>query len=54
MEKVGLKNSAADPCLFYRTHEDSFLYTAIYVDDGLVVGNKNEETSVFRATARGI
>jgi len=47
MEKAGLKNSTADPCLFYRTHEDSFLYTAIYVDDGLVVGNKDEEIEVF-------
>jgi hypothetical protein len=43
MEKAELKNSAADPCLFYRKHEDSFLYIAIYVDDGLVVGNKDGE-----------
>jgi len=43
MEKAGLKNSTADPCLFYRKYEDSFLYIAIYVDDGLVVGNKDEE-----------
>jgi len=41
MEKARLKNSSADPCLFYRMHEDSFLYTAIYVDDGLVIGNKD-------------
>jgi hypothetical protein len=55
MEKAGLQNSTADPCLFYGTHEDSFLYIAIYVDDGLVVGNKDEEIEVFfRATARGI
>jgi len=47
MEKAGLKNSTADPCLFYCTHEDSLLCTAIYVDDGLVVGNKDEETEVF-------
>jgi len=47
MEKAGLKNSTADPCLFYRKHEDSFLYIAIYVDDGLVVGNKDEEIEVF-------
>jgi hypothetical protein len=43
MEKAGLKNSPADPCLFYRTHEGSFLYIAIYVDDGLVVGNRDKE-----------
>jgi hypothetical protein len=43
MEKDGLKNSTADPCLFYHTHGDTFLYIAIYVDDGLVVGNKDEE-----------
>jgi len=47
MEKAGLKNGAADPCLFYRTHEDSFLYIAISVDDGLVVDNKGEEIEVF-------
>jgi hypothetical protein len=46
-EKAGLKNSTADPCLFYRTQEDSFLNVAIYVDDGLVVGNKDEEIEVF-------
>jgi hypothetical protein len=47
MEKAGLKDSTADPCLFYCTNEDSFLYIAIYVDDGLVVGNKDEEIEVF-------
>ena len=47
MEKAELRNNTADPCLFYRTHEDSFLYIAIYVDDGLVVGNKDEEIEVF-------
>ena len=47
MEKAGLKNSTADPCLFYHTHEDSFLCIAIYVDDGLIVGNKDEEIEVF-------
>jgi hypothetical protein len=47
MVKTGLKNSTTDPCLFYRTHEDIFLYIAIYVDDGLVVDNKDEEIEVF-------
>jgi len=47
MEKAGLKNSTADTCPFYRTHEDSFLYIALYVDDGLVIGNKDEEIEVF-------
>jgi hypothetical protein len=28
-------------------HEDHFLYIAIYVDNGLVVGNKDEEIEVF-------
>ena len=37
----------ADPCLFYRTHEDSFLYVAIYVDDGLVIGNKPKKMKRF-------
>jgi hypothetical protein len=47
MEKGGVKNSTADPCILYRTHEDSFLCVAIYVDDGLVVVNKDEEIDVF-------
>jgi hypothetical protein len=47
MKKAGWKNSTFGPCLFYHTHEDSFLYIAIYVDDGLVVGNKDEEIEVF-------
>jgi len=47
MEKTGLKNSTADPFLFYHTHEDGFIYIAIYVDDVLVVGNKDEEIEVF-------
>jgi len=47
VEKAGMKNSTADPYLLYRTHEDSFLYIAIYVHDGLVVGNKDEGTEVF-------
>jgi hypothetical protein len=42
-----LKNSTADPCLFYCTYGDSFLYIAIYVDDGPVVGNKDEEIEIF-------
>jgi hypothetical protein len=28
MKKAGLKNSTADPCLFYRTREDSFLFSS--------------------------
>jgi hypothetical protein len=47
MEKAGLENITADPCLFYRTHEDGFLYIAIYADDGLVAGNNDEEIEVF-------
>jgi hypothetical protein len=47
MEKVGVENSIADPCLFYRTHEDSFFCVAIYVDDGLVVVNKDEGSDVL-------
>ena len=47
MEKAGLKNSTADPCLFYRIHEDSFLYIAIYANGGFVIGNKDEEIEAF-------
>jgi hypothetical protein len=28
MEKAGLKNSTAEPCLFYCMHEDSFLFSS--------------------------
>jgi hypothetical protein len=47
MEKAGLKNSTADPCLFYHMHKDSFLYVGIYVDGGIVIVNKDEEIKVF-------
>jgi len=47
MEKAELRNNTSDPWLFYRTHEDSFLSFAIYVDDGLVIANKDEEIEVF-------
>ena len=47
MKKAGLKDRTVDPCLCYRTHEDSYLYITIYVDDGLVVGNKDGEIEVF-------
>jgi hypothetical protein len=47
MEKVGLKSTTVDPCLFYGTHENSFLCVAIYVDERLVVCNKDAEIEVF-------
>jgi hypothetical protein len=47
MKKAGMKNSTADHCLFYRKHEGIFLFIAISVDDGLVVGNNDEEIEVF-------
>ena len=47
MEKCGLKNKTADPCLFYRLHKDSDLYIGIYVDGGLVIVNKDEEIEAF-------
>jgi hypothetical protein len=46
-KEAGLKKSTADPCLFYRTDENSFLYIAIYVDDVLVVGNKVKKSKYF-------
>lgn len=46
MKKAGLKNSTADPCLFYRNHDGTVLYVAIYVVDGLV-GNNEEEVQRF-------
>jgi hypothetical protein len=47
VERAGLKNSTADPRLFYCTHDDNFLYVAIYADDGFVAGNRDEEIEVF-------
>jgi Reverse transcriptase (RNA-dependent DNA polymerase). len=46
LKQAGMKNSTANRCLFSLTHDDSFLY-AIYVDDELVVGSKDEETELF-------
>jgi len=47
MEKVGLKSITVDPCVFYGTHENSFLSVAIYADERLVVFNKDAEIEVF-------
>lgn len=47
MKKAGLENITADPCLFYRNHDGIVLYVAIYVDDGLVVGNNEKEVQKF-------
>jgi hypothetical protein len=47
MKKAGLKNSTVDPCMFYHTNEGSSLYVSIYVNDGLIVGNKDEEIKGF-------
>jgi len=47
MEKAGLKNITVDPSLFYGTKEDNFLCVAMYVYDGIVVSNKDEEIEVF-------
>ena len=40
--------TAQQTCLFYRTHEESFLYDAMYIDDGLIIGNKDEEFEMFQ------
>lgn len=42
-----MKNSSADPCLFYRKRNGNFLYVAIYVDDGMVVGSSDSEVQSF-------
>jgi len=47
MEKAGLKNSTADPCLFYRMHKYSLPYIGIYVDGGHVIVKKDEEIEAF-------
>jgi hypothetical protein len=36
LDKHGLKNSDADPCLFYSNSDEHKLIIAVYVDDGLV------------------
>jgi hypothetical protein len=47
MKKAGLKNSTADPCLFYCMHKVSIFHIGIYVDGGLVIVNKDEEIEAF-------
>jgi hypothetical protein len=49
MEKPGLKNSTADFAYFIaRTHEDSFLYIAIYVDDGHFLATRMKKLKCFK------
>ncbi|UYV74792.1 hypothetical protein LAZ67_12001004 [Cordylochernes scorpioides] len=40
MKERCLKESTADPCLFFRKTNDQLLIIAIYVDDGIIAANK--------------
>ena len=40
LKKIGFVGGVADPCLFMRENEKGIVYIAIWVDDSLMVGNK--------------
>ena len=40
VDKLGFKSCKSDPCLLTRTDEFGTVVVCIYVDDGLIVGNK--------------
>jgi len=47
LEKHGLEVSEADPCLFYSTVDGHKLIIALYVDDGLVAAQNEEDLNSF-------
>lgn len=44
---LGLVESKADPCLFFRENCDDKLIVVLYVDDGLISASKKEDIEVF-------
>ena len=42
MKKIGFKTSEMDPCLFIRNGKKNLVYMAIWVDDCLIVGTKED------------
>lgn len=44
---LGLQESTADPCLFYRITKNDKLIITLYVDDGLVVATKKSSIEEF-------
>ncbi|UYV83386.1 hypothetical protein LAZ67_23000842 [Cordylochernes scorpioides] len=47
MKERCLKESTADPCLFFRKTNDQLLIIAIYVDDGIIAGTNEQEIKEF-------
>lgn len=47
LNKYGLKNSDADPCLFYSTANGHKIILALYVDDGLVAAETDGDLKRF-------
>ncbi|UYV80857.1 hypothetical protein LAZ67_19002001, partial [Cordylochernes scorpioides] len=47
MKERCLKESTADPCLFFRKTNDQLLIIAIYVDDGIIAGTNEQEINEF-------
>jgi hypothetical protein len=47
LDKYGLINSDADPCLFYCTADGHKLIVALYVDDGLVAAQTDDDLKNF-------
>ncbi|UYV67852.1 hypothetical protein LAZ67_5002251 [Cordylochernes scorpioides] len=47
MKEICLKESTADPCLFFRKTNDHLLIIAIYVGDGIIAGTNEQEIKEF-------
>ncbi|UYV63705.1 hypothetical protein LAZ67_2005372 [Cordylochernes scorpioides] len=47
MKERCLKESTADPCLFFRKTNDHLLIIAIYADDGIIAGTNEQEIKEF-------
>jgi len=41
--RFGLRESEADPCLYYRKEEGRKLLVVLYVDDGLIAASRKED-----------
>lgn len=52
LESYGLKESKADPCLFYKDDKNQKLFLALYVDDGLVATSHQLKTSFLEELQR--
>lgn len=49
--QMGFTASEADPCMFYRGHGEERVYILIYVDDGIIIGNRQMVQAALAAIA---